>query len=128
VAALEERGIGAYIPPPPPKRCKDGTISRTPPTPCKARMQEKRATAAGKRTYALRKETVEPVFGQMQAGRGLRRFRLRRLAKVRGEWALWCLTHNLLKLVGVLQPPQGTAGAWVRGPVCVVPVGSRVVL
>jgi transposase len=128
VAALEERGIGAYIPPPRPKRCKDGTVSRTPPTPSKARMQEKLATAAGKRTYSLRKETVEPVFGQLKAGRGLRRFQLRGLAKVRGEWALWCLTHNLLKLAGVLRTQRGAAGATVLGPIRIVSVGSRVVL
>ena len=103
VSALERRGIDAYIPPPRPRRRTDGTISTTPPTPGKARMQDKLATPQGKRTYSLRKETAEPVFGQMKDGRGLRRFRLRGLVKVRGEWALWCLTHNLRKLAGVLR-------------------------
>ena len=98
VAALERRGVDAYIPPPRPRRRKDGTIAATPLTPSKARMQDKLATPAGKRTYSLRKETAEPVFGQMKEARGLRRFFSRGLAKVRGEWALWCLTHNLRKL------------------------------
>jgi len=52
----------------------------------------------GRLVYALRKQIVEPVFGQMKHVRGLRQFLLRGLAKVRGEWSLWCTTHNLLKL------------------------------
>ena len=48
--------------------------------------------------YSRRKVIVEPVFGQIKEGRGLRRFLLRGLHKVRGEWDLWCATHNLLKL------------------------------
>jgi transposase len=111
VATLEQRGIDPYIPPPQPRRRKDGTRSSSPPTPAKARMQEKLATPAGKRTYSLRKETVEPVFGQFKEGRGLRRFRLRGLAKVRGEWALWCVTHNLRKLAGVLREQRIAARA-----------------
>jgi hypothetical protein len=41
---------------------------------------------------------VEPVFGQIKEARGFRRFLLRGLAKIRGEWCLVCLTHNLLKI------------------------------
>jgi len=48
--------------------------------------------------YAMRKAIVEPVFGQIKERRGFRRFSLRGLAQVRDEWALICLTHNLLKL------------------------------
>lgn len=103
VAFLEQRGVDVYIPPPRPPRRKDGTVAATPPTPRKAQMQAKLATPQGKRTYSLRKETAEPVFGQFKDGRGLRRFRTRGLAKVRGEWALWCLTHNLRKLVRVVR-------------------------
>ncbi len=43
-------------------------------------------------------ETVEPVFGQIKAGRGFRQFLLRGLDKVQGEWSLICTGHNLLKL------------------------------
>ena len=53
---------------------------------------------AGRALYARRKTTVEPVFGQIKERRRFRRFSLRGLAQVRGEWALICLTHNLLKL------------------------------
>lgn len=48
--------------------------------------------------YRLRKQTVEPVFGQMKAARGFRQFLLRGAEKVSGEWALVCIAHNLLKL------------------------------
>jgi hypothetical protein len=51
--------------------------------------------------YRLRKQTVEPVFGQMKACRGFRQFLLRGLAKVKGEWKLACIAHNLLKLLKV---------------------------
>jgi transposase len=65
----------------------------------KAAMRARLRTEAGRAAYGQRKKTVEPVFGQMKEGRGLRRFLLRGLAKVRAEWTLWCLTHNLRKLV-----------------------------
>jgi hypothetical protein len=48
--------------------------------------------------YRLRKQTVEPVFGQVKGARGFRQFLMRGLEKVRGEWALICTAHNLLKL------------------------------
>jgi hypothetical protein len=48
--------------------------------------------------YRLRKQLPEPVFGQIKQARGFRQFLLRGLAKVRGEWAIVCTAHNLLKL------------------------------
>ena len=48
--------------------------------------------------YRLRKQVVEPVFGQIKQARGFRQFLLRGIEKVRGEWALVCTAHNLLKL------------------------------
>jgi hypothetical protein len=48
--------------------------------------------------YRLRKQIVEPVNGQIKEARGFRRFSLRGLSKVRGEWSLVCAAHNLLKL------------------------------
>src|ERR1044071_7215845 len=62
------------------------------------RMKRKLQTKAGRAVYAARKTIVEPVFGQIKQARGFRQFLLRGLAKVRGEWALVCLTHNILKL------------------------------
>ena len=48
--------------------------------------------------YRLRKQVVEPVFGQIKQARGFRQFLLRGVKKVRAEWAMICTTHNLLKL------------------------------
>ena len=48
--------------------------------------------------YRLRKQTVEPVFGQIKQGRGFRQFLLRGIRKVAAEWSLICTAHNLLKL------------------------------
>jgi hypothetical protein len=62
------------------------------------RMRRKLKTKAGKAVYAARKAIVEPVFGQIRQARGFRQFLLRGIDKVRGEWALVCLTHNILKL------------------------------
>jgi transposase len=68
------------------------------PATAKERMAAKVRTPDGKAFYARRKVIVEPVFGQIKEVRGFRRFLLRGLAKIRGEWRLVCLTHNLLKL------------------------------
>jgi transposase len=62
------------------------------------RMRRKLQTKTGKAVYARRKAIVEPVFGQIKQARGFRRFSLRGLVKVQGEWAFVCLTHNILKL------------------------------
>jgi hypothetical protein len=61
-------------------------------------MRRKLQTKVGAAVYAARKGIVEPVFGQIKQVRGFRQFLLRGLEKVRGEWALVCLTHNILKL------------------------------
>lgn len=62
------------------------------------RVRRKLLTKQGRQVYGLRKGIVEPVFGQMKQGRGLRQFLLRGLGKVDGEWSLWCTGHNLLKM------------------------------
>jgi transposase len=62
------------------------------------RMKRKLQTKAGKAVYAARKTIVEPVFGQIKHVRGFRQFLLRGIEKVRAEWSLVCLTHNVLKL------------------------------
>jgi len=70
----------------------------TPAQQIRVSMGEKLREGAGKAIYARRKAIVEPVFGQVEQGRGFRRFSQRGLEKVRNEWAFICLTHNLLKL------------------------------
>jgi transposase len=61
------------------------------------RMERKLETKVGAAVYATRKWIVEPVFGQIKQARGFRQFLLRGIEKVRGEWALICMTHNILK-------------------------------
>ena len=73
------------------------------------RMLRKLKTKAGKETYLKRKETVEPVFGQIKEARGIRAFLLRGLEQVRAEWFLICLTHNILKLWGWFCPGDRTS-------------------
>jgi len=66
----------------------------------KQKMTRKLRTKKGRETYSKRKGIVEPVFGQFKRARGFVQFSLRGLEKMRGEWTLVCLTHNLLKLFG----------------------------
>jgi transposase len=57
---------------------------------------------AGRRSrYRLRKQIVEPVFGQIKQARGFRQFLLRGIDKAKAEWALICTAHNLTKLAAV---------------------------
>lgn len=63
----------------------------------KAQMRTKLQTEQGAKVYSRRKVIVEPPFGQIK-NRGFRGFLLRGLEKVRGEWSLITLGHNLLKL------------------------------
>jgi len=84
--------------PAPPLRPADGTVIGA--------MRAKLQTGAGRTVYALRKAIVEPVFGQIKTGRGFRRFSFRGLRKVRAEWQVICLTHNLLKLFRAAWTPQ----------------------
>jgi transposase len=62
------------------------------------RIKRRLQTKAGQAIYAARECVVEPVFGQIKQARGFRQFLLRGLKKVQGEWALLCMTHNLLKI------------------------------
>lgn len=63
------------------------------------RVMRKKLQRGGRRSrYRLRKQVVEPVFGQIKHGRGFRQFLMRGIEKVAGEWSLICTAHNLLKL------------------------------
>jgi transposase len=84
-----------------------GAAGTAAPATAQEAMAAKLRTAVGRALYALRKVIVEPVFGQIKGARGFRRFLLRGLHKVRGEWRLVCLTHNLLKLWRYRCAPTG---------------------
>ena len=57
-----------------------------------------RYLAAGRKTYGLRKQTVELVFGIIKSVMGFRQFLLRGMKKVTGEWTLVCLAWNLKRM------------------------------
>lgn len=63
-----------------------------------AAMKHRLQTEAGKEFYAKRKSTVEPVFGIIKEVMGFRRFMLRGLEAVTGEWTLVCIAFNLKRL------------------------------
>ena len=71
--------------------------------PAKAAMAEKLATEAGRAQYAQRKWLAEAPIGWIKEALGFRRFSLRGLNKVQGEWDLVCLALNVKRLQG-LQP------------------------
>jgi hypothetical protein len=96
LAALSARGIGAYIATGRAKR--PAQSKRTFAGPLTTAMQEKLKRAGWRSRYRLRKQIVEPVFGQIKQARGFRQFLLRGLEKVRAEWAIICIAHNLTKL------------------------------
>lgn len=98
--ALEERKIDGYVAT---GRQKHGASSATggeekKQGPYAQAMREKLRAGGWTSPYRLRKQTVEPVFGQIKEARGFRRFLHRGLAQVRAEWRLICTAHNLLKL------------------------------
>jgi hypothetical protein len=61
-------------------------------------MAHRLKTLAGAASYALRKQTVEPVFGIIKSVMGFRQFSLRGLKKVTGEWNLVCLAWNVKRM------------------------------
>jgi len=96
--AVEQWGFDPYMATGRQRHHVPETESVETPTTAKERMAAKVRTPEGRAVYARRKVIVEPVFGQIKEARGFRRFLLRGLAKIRGEWRLVCLTHNLLKI------------------------------
>ena len=61
------------------------------------RMRKRLTDADGRRLFGLRKQTVEPVFGQMKANMRFDRFMVWGKSGASAESALICLAHNVLK-------------------------------
>jgi hypothetical protein len=106
IERLERRGIQVYVAisdeeqnvrrydyrPPrerPPKTVKDPRL---------VAMREKLRSEEGRRIYAKRARTVEPVFGIIKASMGFRQFLLRGMSKVHLEWDLVCMAYNMRRL------------------------------
>jgi transposase len=99
---LEERGVTGYIP-----LGREGKKAARDPSPglvATHRMKRRMATKRGKQRYRKRKHIAEPPFGWIKGVLGFRRFSLRGLESVRGEWNLVCAAMNLRRM--------GTNWAW----------------
>ena len=94
--ALADREISAYIATGRAKHPADG--KRKIKEPLTQAMRDKLKRAGWRSRYRLRKQIVEPVFGQIKQARGFRQFLLRGIEKVSAEWAIICTAHNLTKL------------------------------
>jgi len=97
---IQRRRIEGYVAT---GRQKHGTSSATTkktaqPGSLVARMTTRLKRAGYRSRYRLRKQIVEPVFGQIKQARGFRQFLLRGIDKVKAEWAIICTAHNLNKL------------------------------
>lgn len=99
-----EAGIELYVPVGRQKHNNklDELLSQDPvepinPTPSEA-ISHRMLTKVGKAFYALRKTTIEPTFGIIKEVMGFRRFSLRGLDLVKGEWTLVSIAYNLKKL------------------------------
>jgi len=62
-------------------------------------MQKRVDSKLGKKIYGHRMSVVEPVFGNIGTNKGLNRFSLRGKEKVQGQWRLFCLVHNIEKVM-----------------------------
>jgi transposase len=95
IEQVTERGIEVLIPP-------DGTIREGHRPGWEhgfyEAMREKLKSDRGRKPYAQRKTSVEPVYGQIKYNRRIDRFMRRGRAAVQSEWRLVTATHNLLKL------------------------------
>ena len=104
VAACEAAGIEPLIAmgrqphhPPLAERFADTPPAPENPTPVEA-MAHRLKTPEGRKLYALRKQTPEPVFGIIKSVLGFRQFLLRGLDKVRGEWSLVTMAWNIKRM------------------------------
>lgn len=102
VQAMQERGIDAYVPDAHlahelnrGRRVRGHAAARDP---AQQRMRRKLRTAAGRATYGRRKQIVEPRIGTLKEQHGMRRFRMRGLAKVAVEFTLANTALNLTRL------------------------------
>jgi transposase len=62
-------------------------------------MKQKIDTEEGRRIYSKRLGIVEPVFGNIRACKRMDRFTVRGQTKVNIQWMLYCLVHNIEKIM-----------------------------
>jgi transposase len=107
IQAMEDRKIDAFIATGRQKHgqaAPDGHAARRKGPKVEA-MRERLRQGGFDSPYRLRKQIVEPVFGQIKHARGFRQFLMRGLKKVSAEWAMICIAHNILKLAAGRRSP-----------------------
>ena len=95
IQAINQRGVEVLIPPD--GAMREGKRPGWEDGPYDA-MRDKLSSEEGRKLYAKRKITIEPVYGQIKYNRGITEFMRRGRAAVQSEWRLVAATHNLLKL------------------------------
>lgn len=114
LADLAGRGIRGYIATGRAKRPDGGEDRRRGPLVSAMRQRLRRA---GRRSRnRLRKQIVEPAFGQIKGAHGFRQFLLRGLEKVKHEWAPVCTTHTLTKLARAAAVRRAAVARTQRAP------------
>lgn len=98
--ALEQRSIDGYVPDNNLARVlnRGGRLHHPARHPAHQRMRRKLRDPAGRAVYARRKAIVEPVNGVLKEQRGMRRFRMKGLEKVKVEWTLASIAYNLTRM------------------------------
>lgn len=66
------------------------------------KIREKLKTDEGKSVFGLRKQTVEPCFGDLKENKKFRSFYLRSIEGVRNEFSLACTAHNFVRINNML--------------------------
>jgi transposase len=99
VAGLQTAGWNVLVPPDAGKMNREDELAKNAPQgPAARQMRERLAEEEEQKRYRKRNGMVEPVFGLIKEILGYRRFLLRGLKKVQGEWSLICASFNLRKL------------------------------
>ena len=99
IVEQQSKGWELLIPPDRgPDRVTGKLAANAPQGPAAQQMRQRLQDAETKKLYQKRAGMVEPVFGMIKETLGYRRFLLRGLQKVKGEWAIICTAFNLLKL------------------------------
>lgn len=101
VTAESLKDVDLYVPPNPVPKESGGSSAVAV---VRSSMRDKLNSPGGREIYKKRNTTVEPVFAHIKHVRGYRQFLLRGLEQVSAEWALICMTHNLLKMFRARQP------------------------
>jgi transposase len=113
VQQLEQRNIDGYVPDANLARVlnRGGRLKGRAVRAAHRRMRRKLRDPVGRAMYARRKAIVEPVNGVLKEQRGMRRFRMRGLAKVSIEWTLATTAYNLTRLWRATHPLAPLAAA-----------------